>query len=187
MDISSTELIEGILSHNIDVINMLYHNHYPMITSYVINNSGTEENAKDIYQDALIVLYEKLKLDTPPELDVLAYLTTVCKNLWLLKLRKRKKEKNLRPTIVEGNLMEEVLNDIQKSSELELYRYHFNKLGQKCQAVLKMFFEKKTMKEIASVIKTTEQYAKKSKYKCQKNLIENIRSDKKFLELTDQK
>jgi len=185
MNISSKVLIEGIKSHSDMVISMLYRNHLPLITRYVVNNNGNKEDAKDIYQDALIVLYEKIQSTDQKNFDALAYLTVVCKNLWLLKLRSKKKETNIEFELEEGNLMDEVLHDIKQIQQFEIYRKHFKNLGQKCQTILKLFFAKHSMNEIAKKLNTTEHYAKKSKYKCQKKLIENIRSDKKFKEVAD--
>ncbi|MEO7490643.1 MAG: hypothetical protein ABIU77_26235 [Ferruginibacter sp.] len=32
---------------------------YPAVKKYIIANSGTKEDAEDIFQDALVVLYKK--------------------------------------------------------------------------------------------------------------------------------
>ena len=64
----------------------------PSVTKYIKANNGTVEDAKDIFQDALVVLYKKIHtggfvLTVPLK----TYLQAVVKNCWLQELRQRKK------------------------------------------------------------------------------------------------
>ena len=55
------ELIKGLALDDKTAIEAIYKDNYGLIQNLVINNSGTEDDAKDIFQEALIVLYEKSK------------------------------------------------------------------------------------------------------------------------------
>ena len=57
---SVEELLEGIRQHNTDVLKFIYRSYYPQIQHLVVTNSGNDDDAQDIYQDALIVIYKKI-------------------------------------------------------------------------------------------------------------------------------
>ena len=51
-----TEILDKITKGDEDALKYLYKKYYRMMTKLVVTNNGTEEEAKDIYQDALIVI-----------------------------------------------------------------------------------------------------------------------------------
>src|SRR6516225_9821011 len=58
-----------------------------MVQSLILNNNGNREDAKDIFQEAIIVLYEKSKSDSF-QLSCLikTYVYSVSRRLWLKRL-----------------------------------------------------------------------------------------------------
>lgn len=69
----------------------IYQQHFPSIKRYILNNSGTEADAEDIFQDAMVVILEKYMLDDFKLTATLkTYIYAVSKNLWLKKLRTKK-------------------------------------------------------------------------------------------------
>lgn len=186
MKLSNTEIITGIVNKNRQVLNEVYLNYLPVITRLVKSNSGSESEALDIFQDGLVVLYEKLKTtEDPDKIQCAAYLTKVCKNLWLNQIRSKKMGKEKRNNIVteQPDLSKEIWNDMLQSQRYELYRKHFRLLGEDCQKVLRLFHNKVSLRNIAQKMGFTEQYAKKKKFKCQKSLIASIENDHMYLEL----
>lgn len=133
---------------------------FSAVRKYVVQNSGTTDDAKDIFQDALIVLNEKVK---QPDFELSANLTTylfaIAKNKWLCELRKRN-----RPL---PEIQEEHLNEEQEEKFL-LAEKALLKIGEKCQEILISFYvAKKTMEEIAKKFGFSgERSAKNQKYKC---------------------
>lgn len=69
----------------------LYREYFPVIQSFIRNNNGSEEDAADIFQDALIVLYDKAR-DEQFELrcTLKTFIYSICKNLWLKRLSGKK-------------------------------------------------------------------------------------------------
>ncbi len=53
------EILTAIGKGEESALDFLYKKYYRMMTKIVISNSGSEQEAKDIYQDALIVFYQK--------------------------------------------------------------------------------------------------------------------------------
>ena len=57
----SQEIIDGILNGSSVVLDRLYQLYFPMVVKLVTRNNGTEDDAKDIFQEALMVLYDKIQ------------------------------------------------------------------------------------------------------------------------------
>jgi len=85
------EIVNDILSGKQLVINDIYEDEFPKIVRMVIQNSGNIENAKDIFQDGLVVLIENIfhkKLDLTNYFGT--YLYSICRLLWLNQLKRNK-------------------------------------------------------------------------------------------------
>jgi RNA polymerase sigma factor (sigma-70 family) len=143
---------------------------FPAVKKHIVNNSGTVEDAKDIFQDALVILYQKMKTGkfilTVP---ISTYLHAVVKNLWLQELRKRK-----RLPIAETDT--DVAEDlIGQEPGFDTATAAFNFLGEKCRQLLMLFyFKKKSFREIASLLEFgSEETARNQKYRCIQKAKEN--------------
>lgn len=159
-----------------------------MVRNFIVKNTGADDDAKDIFHDALTSIFEKSR-EAPVQIQCSfkTYLYAICKNLWLMVLRKRRTAANM---IVDTESTEdmgkEIAEDMLKYQQRHLYKKHFNNLGTDCQQILKMFLEGESLKSIANLMGFTEKYAKKRKYVCQKQLIESIEKDALFQELSYQ-
>lgn len=93
MKYSDLEIIEGIRQKDSKVISYIYKSCYPTISHLIHSNAGNAEDVQDVFQDAMVVLYKKLKED---DFDLYCafgtYLYSICKRLWLKKLTTRQKE-----------------------------------------------------------------------------------------------
>lgn len=70
----------------------MYQRYFSLIEQYVLRNSGNTSDAKDVFQDGLIVFYQYLsKQDFSLESSIKTLIYAICKNLWLEKMRKGKK------------------------------------------------------------------------------------------------
>ncbi|MEO7306209.1 MAG: sigma factor, partial [Ferruginibacter sp.] len=81
-------LLEGLASNDGTVIEAIYRDNYPMIQGFILNNNGNSDEARDIFQEAMIVIYEKA-VSGNFELNCLlkTYLYSVCRRLWLKRLQ----------------------------------------------------------------------------------------------------
>jgi DNA-directed RNA polymerase specialized sigma24 family protein len=85
-------LIAELRKKNEAALKQLYQENYVMILKLVVNNSGTEQEAKDVYQEAIIHFYERLsQQDFELTCKVKTYLYAVCRKLWLQRLAHRNK------------------------------------------------------------------------------------------------
>src|SRR5688572_1499449 len=84
------EIFERIRKGDEKALEFLYKKYYRMMTKLVITNSGTEEEARDIYQDALVVFWQKatsgnLVLTS----KISTYIYSICQNLWRKELDRK--------------------------------------------------------------------------------------------------
>ena len=188
---SDQQIQRGILKNDNLVLQYIYKQFFYKVNSFIRNNSGVEDDAGDIFQEAIIVIFRKLKEDDSifDNRSFQAYLFTVCRYLWLKQLESRRIEKEkindtlpFREDIYDSSMAELA----SKNERYGLYQKHFKNLSTDCQKIMQMFFEKIPLKQIAQIMGyKSEKYAKKRKYKCKEILINRIKQDadyKKILE-----
>ena len=89
------EIIERIKVGDERSLDYLYEKYYGMMTELVMRNSGTEDEAKDVYQDALIVFWQKVKNDQLVLTSKIStYIYSICQNLWRKELDRKKRLSN---------------------------------------------------------------------------------------------
>jgi RNA polymerase sigma factor (sigma-70 family) len=188
---SDEQILKGILRHDNLILQYIYKQYYYNINYFIRKNQGSEDDASDIFQEAIIIIYRKIK-----ENDLIfekssfkGYLFSVCRFLWLKQLEKRRVEKEkLNDSLpYHEDLYDDNLNELaEKNERYGLYQKHFGTLSTDCQKLLQLFFEKISLKDIAKVMGyKSEKYAKKRKYKCKELLISRIKQDAEFKKILE--
>lgn len=180
-------LLEGIRDKNDEVIRKIYEDCFPGIRGFVSSRSGNLDDANDLFQDALIVVYKKCR-DGDFELTckLKTYLQAVCRRMWMNKIARRKGIHITDITEVEEEIGAEpdITISFHKQERERLYREYFSKLGADCQRILTAFMEGVKMRQIAAQMKiASEGAAKKRKFVCQQRLMGWIKSDSRYEEL----
>lgn len=86
---NETYLIQEIQLGNQKALQYLYKQHFGMIENLIRKNNGSEEDAQEIYQEAMLVVYDKLqKKDFQLSCSLKTYIYSVCRNMWMYQLRK---------------------------------------------------------------------------------------------------
>ncbi|MHA4809903.1 RNA polymerase sigma factor [Flavitalea flava] len=164
------ELLNGLVLNDRKAIETIYKQHYNMVQSLIINNNGHPDDAKDIFQEAMIVLYEKAKTGSF-ELNCLlkTYLYSVCRRLWLKRLTQLQRfspeVENLEETVP---VEEELDRHEQLDLDFQAMEHSMQNLGEPCKSLLEAYYlQKKSMVEIAGNFGyTNADNAKNQKYKC---------------------
>jgi len=188
---SDEQILKGILRHDNLILQYIYKQYYYNINYFIKKNQGSDDDANDIFQEAIIIIYRKIK-----ENDLIfekssfkGYLFTVCRLLWLKQLERRRieKEKINDSLPYQDDLYDDSLNELViKNERYGLYQKHFSSLSTDCQKLLQLFFEKVSLKEIATVMGfKSEKYAKKRKFKCKELLISRIKQDAEFKKILE--
>ena len=163
-------LLEGLAQNKPEAVETIYNQHYKMVQTLVLNNSGTIEDAKDIFQEAIIVLYEKTRSGNfVLNCLIKTYVYSVSRRLWLKRLQQQQK---ISP---EMNGAEEAIavdDDLelheQRNADFILMEKAMSGLGEPCKSLLESYYlHKKSMVDIAADFGyTNADNAKNQKYKC---------------------
>lgn len=185
-DNKSQEIVDAIITgQNTWVLNHLYKTSLPQIVRYVSMNSGDEEEAKDIFQDAVVALFTTVKLGKfDKEKDVNAYVYSVSRNLWINRVRRRNRQQGLeKVTLTEAG--ETPLAVVLSEEKKEVISELLEKAGSKCKELLRYsLYDNLSMKEIAVKMGFSgEDVAKTSHYRCKQKLIEIVENDRRILDL----
>ena len=160
------EIIQLLQSGNIEKAFVRLYKLYPKVRAILKTNGAGKEQVADIFQDALVVLYQKLQQESfQLDISLEAYVLNTCKYMFL---------KSQRPVVKSVELAEQV----QEDEDLEIYLQEDQKIlraetalkqiGEKCREILLSFYiAKMPMADIARRFSfATENVAKTQKYKC---------------------
>lgn len=181
----NNELVRGIVENDLTILKRIYSESLPEVIKYVKRNSGTEDDGKDVFQEGVIVIFRKASAgDLELTTSFHNFLFTICKRIWLKKLRKTTGKEVPFDQVLEYSDEDDLDEAILKSQKWELFNKRFMDLSEECRQVLKMLFNKVSGKEIAEKMGYTEDYAKRKKYKCKQSLADLIKSDPNYQQLT---
>jgi len=182
-------LIEGIRKHESPILEHVYETYYPIIESYIVHNQGSRDQARDVFQDAMMVIYHKIRsghLELSCKFGT--YLYAICKNMWV---QERKKYLHRIEILKKQPMM---VNDpgpaedplLQKHLET-LFNKHFGELSSDCQKILSMFFNHFSIEEIRAAMNYKDlHHTADRKYRCKKSLIKRIVNDPLFKKLKNE-
>ena len=163
-------LLQGLARNDKKAVETIYRENYSSIQSLTINNNGTPDDAKDIFQEAMIILYEKARSGTF-ELNCLikTYVYSVARRLWLKKLQHASRytgEMGSAEGIVQ--VEDDIEDHTRRDAEFEMMEKAIVGLGEPCKSLLEAFYlQKRNMQEIAANFGyTNAENAKTQKYKC---------------------
>ena len=136
----------------------------------IINNNGSADDAKDVFQEAMIVLYEKVRSGNfELNCQIKTYVYSVCRRIWLKKLQQLSRYSGEIGNLDETVPVEEDINEHERrNSEFEMMDKAISGLGEPCKSLLEAFYlQKRNMQEIATSFGyTNADNAKTQKYKC---------------------
>ena len=178
------EIIQGLKSSESYAVKYLAKEHLPMIRYFISKNNGNEEDAKDILQDALFIIIEKIyNNDFVLQGTLSTYLFAICKNLWLIELDSQKAAKNYELR----RLSDHTENDFTEAGDSEFYenvfRQCFDAMDDVSQKILKMYWMEISPSEIAEKLGYSYGYVRKKKSECMKELKSRIMGHPDFEEL----
>ena len=175
--------IEAIREEDEAKIKEIFDEFLPMVESFICSNSGTVQDANDIFTDAVIVIWTKICGDNLILTSSFStYLFSICRNQWLNVLRHKKIENRV---INENQALlipdEDVDRLMEEEEKHRILQENIAKLPDNCQKLLTLsLHDRKKMKEIAMIMKWSDNYAGKRKTQCIKKLFSLIKSDKRY-------
>ena len=181
---TDNEIIECLKNRQSYVVRYLSDRYMPMIRLMVFRMGGTLEDAKDIFQDGLIIMLEKIDNgDFVLTCKFRTFLYVVCENLWKSILDRRKAANNY----FSRRTDEDTDNDFTEIQDNRLYEdifYEvFDNLDPACQNILKLYWEELTPDQIADKLGVTNGYVRKKKSEAQAQLISRIKKHPAYKEI----
>ncbi len=162
-------LLAGLAQNDTGSIEIIYREHFQMVKQMVVSNNGSADDASDLFQEAMIVLYEKAgTVDFELNCQLKTFIYSICKRLWLKRLKKQGRFvyiDHMEDTV----LVEEETEEHEKSqADFSLMEDALKKLGEPCKSLIEAYYiQKKQMQEIATDFGyTNADNAKTQKYKC---------------------
>lgn len=173
---TDNEIIECLRNRQSYVVHYLSDRYMPMIKLMVYQMGGTLEDSRDIFQDGLIIMLEKIdNEDFVLTCKFKTFLYSVCENLWKSVLEKRRAAANYftRREDVDGD------KDFTELLDHKLYESIFYDvlatLDPVCQKILKLYWQELSPKEIADTLGYTYGYVRKKKCEGQAELILRVK------------
>lgn len=164
-------LLRGLASNDKKSVEVIYSQNYNLIQALVVNNNGTADDAKDIFQEAMMVLYDKARSGNfKLNCQIKTYLYSVARRLWLKKLNQGNRHNvdfdDTNETQI--SVADDLVEHEQKDAEFNIMHASIDALGEPCKSLLDAFyFKDKSMQEIAEDFGyTNAENAKTQKYKC---------------------
>lgn len=151
----------------------LYNEAFPAVAKYIAARGGSLDDAKDIFQEALVIFYEKTAAGN---LQVThtdkAYLLGISRHLWY---HQQQKQNRLSQQPVE-NLPDIAASEPDEPSASRLLRV-LETAGKKCMDLLQAFYyDKLNMKQLATQFNLSgERSATVQKHKCMEKVRETVK------------
>lgn len=182
---TDTEIIECLRNRESYVVRYLSDRYLSMICLMVMRSGGTREDAKDIFQESLMIMLEKLD-DNQFALTCKfqTFLYCVCENLWKATLTKKRVAANYFIRRVE----EDQGNDFTENSDNQLrediFRNAYDSLDPVGKTILKLYWDELSPREIADRLGYTDGYVRKKKCEAQAELTEKVKRHPDFARIS---
>lgn len=178
-------IIEGIRRRDKDVLRFVYRQYFPMVRYFVLKNQGTTEDAKDVFQEAIVAVYQRVrKKNLSLDCAFKTYFYSIVRHIWLQYLDRNRIVYEF--TDMDEFLMledQEIYEDFQVKKAI--FQKRFLELTELCRKVLMMVVDGVSYEEIATTIGYKgRQYAIKRKYECMRSLMNRVVNDPEYKRLT---
>lgn len=175
-------IVEGLKKGRKKTVKEVYEKFYPYVKNHILKNSGSEDDAKDVFQDAMMAIFQNVSnKEFELTCQFKTYIHAVSSNIWNKRLRERKN----RPTEIQDEIHDIAQEELEDAVlKIERYRFYvkkFNEISEKCRELLKMYLSGIDMKSIAQHFSfASVSYAKKRKFQCKESLIKLIEKDPEY-------
>ena len=171
------------------VLKALYDAYFPVLERYICSRNGLSEDAKDIFQESIIIFYQKVMTNaiSYPQYKVSSFILGVAQKLWINRIRKQKVIERHQDYVKLHEDEAEVSNfsDLLTDNRKKLTQQILESLGEKCKNILTLvIYNNLTLREIAEELGyASEDSAKTSHYRCRQKLIEKYKDNQQLKEL----
>lgn len=182
---SDRDILQRIRNNDRSVLGDLFIRYQKLIFSYIKTHGGNQDDAEDMLQESIIVLWQKA---ADPDFQLTAkistYLMAVAKNKWMSESRKRQRYTTDEKLPERSDNLPDQLEQMVDDEKIEVVATAMKQLNPACQQLLTLFYlEEKSTREIARIMNfANPDVVKAKKYQCKKALQEQLKSVSKTTE-----
>ncbi|MEM7371429.1 MAG: sigma-70 family RNA polymerase sigma factor [Bacteroidota bacterium] len=183
--IAEADLVEALRRGDEKAFVQVYRNYYHMVASFVQKNSGTEIQAKDLFQELLFTLVKKFRQrDFQLTVKLSTYIFSVARNKWLQQLRKNKSG----PLRIQDNAQEYIIieeDELEVKQQFEkkheLLGKLFKEVKEECREIIKSsFYQKLPHDQIAEKMGYSPAFVRVKLHRCMEGLRKKVRQHPDF-------
>lgn len=170
---SDPHILELIQRGDEEALVILHHAHRRAITGYILKNSGTDQDAQDVLQESLVILWERVRSGRFEQTAQLGtFLFGIAKNLWRRSLARSRRESPLDAESQVGDDALSALESMVGQEEKAMVAAAMEEIGETCRQLLLLYYwEELSMEQIALQMGfANATTAKSKKYQCKKAL-----------------
>ncbi len=176
---SEAGLLEQIREGKDEALASLYNSNRKAITAFVTRNSGTSDDAEDMLQEALVVLWERVRRGKfEPSAKLSTFIFATVRNMWMRKLARMRRET---PSEIDPErYVDDAFSPLEELMESETttgVQHALSRLGEPCRKLLLLFYwEELPFEAIAKELRfANADTVKSKKYQCKKALEKLLR------------
>ena len=180
--LSDEDIVAGLRKRDNRVLQYIYKNSFTPVKQLILHNAGSETDAEDIFQEALIVIFKKLRAEPDFKLDSAfsTYIYSIARLLWLKHLRQIKKIEidPLNRDMEERIEFEEPSPVEDMDLRMAIYQRTLLMIPEDCQKILQLTAQDLSSSEIAQQLGfRSEGYVRKRRHFCKEYLVNKIKDD----------
>lgn len=179
---TTQEILKGISENNHNVVQYIYDRYFKDIIRFIEKFGGSYDDATDIFQEGIIVIYEQMKRGDGDKIqNFKSYFYSICKFKWLNMVRDGKygefsnvEMEDILPSF-EYNVLSDKLNDIvEKERRVKIYFNSFMQLNSMCQKMIRFVAYGWSVEDIASEMNLSVIYTYRKRQNCLKKLTDIV-------------
>ena len=172
---TDSEILQCLKKRQSHVVRYLFNRYMPMIRLMVTQMGGTVEDAKDVFQDGLIIMLEKIdNNELVLRCKFKTFLYSICENLWKAVLAKRKAVENYKHRRIETDSIKDFTEVYDNELYQNIFEDVYETLDPVSRKILKLYWQDYSPKEIAVKLGYTYGYVRKKKCESQGELIKKL-------------
>jgi RNA polymerase sigma factor (sigma-70 family) len=187
--LTTDELFDALRREDRKVLAGVYKLYFPSVRNYILLNSGNDFDAQDIFQDALVIIYIKIRVSAPSlSCTFSTYLFSICKYLWYKEIRR--KNRSADSTLEIDELIDfetNFLKDYIRMEKRKLVMDHFNEMGEECKRLLRLIIDDTPIRRITMIMGfSSDQYTRNRRVSCKDSLVRRIWNSPRYKELRNE-
>ncbi len=186
VELSNKDIIAGLKSvDKRKILEYLYTTYASKVKSFVVRNGGTKDDGEDMFQEVVMIFYQKVIANqlTEEDCNVGGFIIGVSKNKWCSAIKKDVTRKNYHKlSSKETDKSYSTMSSVLSVERERIVNDVLALIGEDCKQLIRMVvYENRALKEIAQIMGfSSEDVAKTKHYRCKKKLSAQLRENKAF-------